>query len=115
LAAGIELKDKEINNQGRIKMLRKYKIAISSHNLSSIKKIDHCLKIADCENKKVFLPKKKKIFTLLRSPHVNSKSKEHFKLERYRRLFYLKVSLPSLKQFLESLPNDLHIKIVEFD
>jgi small subunit ribosomal protein S10 len=95
-------------------MLRKYKIAITSHNLDSIKKIESCLKILSCENKKVKLPKNKKIFTLLRAPHVNSKAKEHFKLERYRRLFYLKVSLPSLKQLLEKLPNDLHIKIVEF-
>ena len=96
-------------------MLRKYKIAINSHNLNSIKKIENCLKMIDCENKKVFLPKKKKIFTLLKSPHVNSKAKEHFKLERYRRLFYLKVSLISLRHFLEILPNDLHIKVVEFD
>jgi ribosomal protein S10 len=96
-------------------MLRKYKIAISSHNLDSIKKIENCLKAVNCESKKVFLPKRKKIFTLLRSPHVNSKSKEHFQLERYRRLFYLKISLWSLRQFLESLPNDLHIKIVEFN
>jgi ribosomal protein S10 len=96
-------------------MLRKYKIAVSSHNLDSLKKIDHCLKKVNCENKKIFLPKKKKIFTLLRSPHVNSKSKEHFKLETYRRLFYLKISLSSLKYFLENLPNDLHIKIVDFN
>jgi ribosomal protein S10 len=96
-------------------MLRKYKIAISSHNLISIKKLELCLNAIGGGNKKVNLPKKKKIFTLLKSPHVNSKAKEHFKLETYRRLFYLKVSLPSLRQFLESLPNDLYIKIVEFD
>jgi ribosomal protein S10 len=96
-------------------MLRKYKIAISSHNLNSIKKIETCLEVLGCVNKKVNLPKKKKVFTLLKSPHVNSKAKEHFKLERYRRLFYLKITLISLRQFLESLPNDLHIKIVEFD
>ena len=43
-------------------MLRKYKIAISSHNLDSIKKIEECLKIIDCESKKISLPKKKKLF-----------------------------------------------------
>ena len=96
-------------------MLRKYKILISSHNLGSIKKIENCLKAIDCESKKVFLPKRKKVFAVLRSPHVNSKSKEHFQLEKYRRLFYLKISLLSLRQFLESLPNDLHIKIAEFN
>jgi len=96
-------------------MLRKYKIVISSHNLNSIKKIESCLNLVDCESKQVSLPKKRKYFTLLRSPHVNSKSKEHFKLERYKRLLYLKITLSSLKVFLESLPNDLHIKIVEFN
>ena len=95
-------------------MLRKFKIAVSSHSLTSIKKIDQCLNMIKCENKKVMLPTKKKIFTLLRSPHVNSKSKEHFKIKKYRRLFYLTISLTSLKTFLESLPNDLHIKIIEF-
>ena len=96
-------------------MLRNYKIAISSHNLNSIKKVEFCLNAVNGNNKKVSLPKKKKFFTLLRSPHVNSKSKEHFKLKTYRRLFYLNMSLASLKQVLERLPNDLHIKIVEFD
>ena len=96
-------------------MLRKYKIAINSHNLDSIKKIEECLKTIDCESKKISLPKKKKLFTVLKSPHVNSKAKEHFQLKRYRRLFYLKISIASLKQFLETLPNDLHIKIVEFN
>ena len=42
-------------------MLRKYKIAISSHNLDSVKKIDTCLSVLDCESKKVNLPKKKNI------------------------------------------------------
>lgn len=95
-------------------MLRNFKITISSHNLNSIKNIEQCLTTIKCQKKKVMLPTKKKIFTLLRSPHVNSKSKEHFKIEKYRRLFYLTISLTSLKTFLESLPNDLHIKIVEF-
>jgi small subunit ribosomal protein S10 len=96
-------------------MLREYKVVITSHSLNSIKKTEEHLKKLDCKNKKIILPKKKKIFTLLKSPHVNSKAKEHFKLEKYRRLFYLKVSLSVLKSFLEGLPNDLNIKIVEFN
>ncbi|HAB90474.1 MAG TPA: 30S ribosomal protein S10 [Bacteroidetes bacterium] len=32
------------------------------------------------------LPTKRKIFTVLRSPHVNSKSKEQFQLDTYKRL-----------------------------
>jgi small subunit ribosomal protein S10 len=32
------------------------------------------------------LPTQKKIFTVLRSPHVNKKSREQFKLSSYKRL-----------------------------
>ena len=32
------------------------------------------------------LPTKKKIFTVLRSPHVNKKSREQFELSAYKRL-----------------------------
>ena len=32
------------------------------------------------------LPTKKEIFTVLRSPHVNKKSREQFKLSSYKRL-----------------------------
>jgi len=32
------------------------------------------------------LPTKKKIFTVLRSPHVNKKSREQFQLSAYKRL-----------------------------
>ena len=32
------------------------------------------------------LPTHKRIFTVLRSPHVNKKSREHFELNNYKRL-----------------------------
>ncbi|HCE84784.1 MAG: 30S ribosomal protein S10 [Bacteroidetes bacterium] len=32
------------------------------------------------------LPTKRKVFTVLRSPHVNGKSKEQFQLDTYKRL-----------------------------
>ena len=32
------------------------------------------------------LPTKRKVFTVLRSPHVNAKSKEQFQLKTYKRL-----------------------------
>ena len=47
-------------------MLRKYKIAISSHNLNSIKKIETCLEVLGCVNKKVNLPKKKKSIYIIK-------------------------------------------------
>jgi ribosomal protein S10 len=35
----------------------------------------------------VNMPKKQKIFTMLKSPHVHSKSKDQFKVVIYKRLF----------------------------
>jgi small subunit ribosomal protein S10 len=95
-------------------MLRNFKLKVSSHNLNSIKEIENCLNDVKSVNKKViFLPKKIKTFTLLKSPHVNSKAKEHFKIEKYQRLIYLKTSLVVLKSLLERLPNDILLKIIE--
>ena len=39
------------------------------------------------------LPTHKKIFTVLRSPHVNKKSREQFKLNSYKRLLDIYLSL----------------------
>jgi small subunit ribosomal protein S10 len=38
----------------------------------------------------VFLPRKSKTFTTIRSPHVNSLSREHFTFYVYRRVFIFK-------------------------
>ena len=74
-------------------MLRNFKLKVSSHNLNSIKEIENCLNDVKSVNKKViFLPKKIKTFTLLKSPHVNSKSKEQFELKIYTQLLTLKVN-----------------------
>ena len=45
------------------------------------------------------LPTHKKIFTVLRSPHVNKKSREQFKLCNYKRLLavsYTHLTLPTI-------------------
>lgn len=39
---------------------------------------------------KVCLPTKRKIFCVLRSPHVNKDSREHFEIRIHRRLLELK-------------------------
>lgn len=93
-------------------MLHNYRIKFTSHNLESIKEIDNYLKKSDIKNKTlVSLPKKKKIFTLIKSPHVNNKSKEHFKIEKYKRLVCLTTSSHEVKTMLKKLPNDLFIKV----
>ena len=40
----------------------------------------------------IFLPSKKKRFTVLKSPHVNSKSKEHFEIKVHKAVFYFKLN-----------------------
>jgi len=93
-------------------MLYNYRIKFVSHNLESIKEIDsHFAKLKVTQKKVVFLPKKKRIFTLTKSPHVNNKSKEHFKIEKYNRLVCLTTSSGILKTLLKRLPNDLFIKV----
>ena len=64
-------------------MLRKYKIAISSHNLDSVKKIDTCLSVLDCESKKVNLPN---ILTPSKSttPLDQKEKKKSWKIEEPR-------------------------------
>jgi len=97
-------------------MLHNYRIKFTSHSLESIKEIDNYFKKTDIKNKRlVFLPKNKKIFTLIKSPHVNNKSKEHFKIEKFKRLVCLTASSQELKMLLKKLPNDLFIKVSVLD
>jgi len=57
----------------------------------------------------VALPKKIKKFVLIKAPHVNKKSKEHFQISTYQRLFYLTCNFSTktlkknyhLREFLE--------------
>lgn len=68
-------------------------------------------KLIDKPFKTIFLPKKIKHFAFIKSPHVNSASKEHFKFCKYHRLYYTQFSVPSLKLFLINLPNNFQIRI----
>ena len=43
--------------------------------------------------KQVFIPKKRKRFTLLRSPHVDKKARDQFERVTHKRVFLLKVAL----------------------
>jgi len=65
----------------------------------------------------VNLPRKQKIFTLLKSPHVHSKSKDQFKIVIHKRLFKLVLSLESKMKIIkfrnsiiENLPTGISIK-----
>ena len=62
-----------------LKKKETFKLFVSSYNLKSIQKfIKLYSEFYKHEFRNVFLPRKKKRFVFLRSPHVNNKSKEIF-------------------------------------
>jgi len=70
---------------------QKIRIKLKSydHNLvdKSAERIVKAVKATNAEVKgPIPLPTKKEIFTVLRSPHVNKKSREQFQLNTYKRL-----------------------------
>ncbi|MGX7592332.1 30S ribosomal protein S10 [Candidatus Karelsulcia muelleri] len=86
-----------------------YKIQIKAFdgyilNISVIKIINYISKQNIKVNGPITLPTKKKIYTILRSPHVHKKSREQFKLYIHKRFvvvynvkskFLKKMDLPS--------------------
>ncbi|XBT18326.1 MAG: 30S ribosomal protein S10 [Candidatus Shikimatogenerans sp. Tduv] len=71
------------------------KIKLKSYNPVILKHFIN--KIIDLTNKytlkiigPIYLPTKKKIFTVLRSPHVHKKSREQFIFSIHKRLIYIK-------------------------
>lgn len=77
----------------------------------------------------VYLPVKRKVYTIIRSPHVNNLSKEHFEMRVHRRLYILNFpfnlilnfSVFSRKNiffkkfylnFIQKLPTTISLKII---
>ena len=108
-----------------------YQLKISTNNITSLLFLE-ALFSSYLPLKKYFkffsvaIPKKVKKFVLIKSPHVNKKSKEHFQISTYQRLFYLTCHLsdknvesnPYLKEFLEEkilkvffhkIPSDVNV------
>ena len=72
-------------------MAQRIRIKLKSfdHNLvdkSSAKIIKTVKNAGGVVNGPIPLPTNKKVFTILRSPHVNAKSKEQFQISTYKRL-----------------------------
>jgi small subunit ribosomal protein S10 len=101
--------------------------SLKSYNISLLNKF--CKKI---KQQRVFLditgpislPKKKKIYTVIRSSHVYSLSREQFEVCTYRRLFVLKNNfdfiknsenlynfLKFYKDFLQKVPVGISLKL----
>jgi hypothetical protein len=92
-----------------------YYLKISTSNLLNLVAIDKLLVLfAIGSIKKINLPRRKKRFVFIKSPHVNNSSKEHFQIIKYQRLFFVNFSSCSLKLFLSKLPNSINIKLRKF-
>jgi small subunit ribosomal protein S10 len=102
---------KNIDNKILILMKNNYHIKFSTSMLSSFLIIKNLLSSFQCFFKVVMLPKKKKRFTLIRSPHVNKKSKEHFEIAKHQRLYQVNLTPQELQTFLFRVPNDLEIRV----
>ncbi len=59
------------------------------------------------------LPTKKSIYTVLRSPHVNKKSREQFEMRIHKRLIEIENSTPQTTEFLKklTLPASVDVEI----
>lgn len=93
--------------------IKKYTLNFSTSNLANllfIKGLFFSISPNKTHNS-VMLPKKKKRFTLIRSPHVNKKSKEHFQLVKCRRLYTVFFTEEQLDAFLGKVPNDVEVTI----
>jgi len=96
-------------------MKKTYKFKISTPNKKSFVIIENILTKMGCPFSICFLPTKKRRFVFLKSPHVNSKSKEHFQFIQTQRLYTISfLSLTDLNFFLSSVPNDLNISLKNF-
>ncbi len=90
-----------------------YQLKISTSNTSNFSTIKDLFSSLNLKVKTISLPKKKKRFVLIKSPHVNKKSKEHFQIIRYRRLYHVDLSKKCLKDFLLKIPNDVEVLVLK--
>ena len=83
----------------------KFRILLKSFNNDIIKLASEQLRTTllktDCElNGVVSLPIKIKRFCVLRSPHIDKDSREHFELRLYKRFFDIETDSPSILDLL---------------
>ncbi len=59
------------------------------------------------------LPTKRKVYTVLRSPHVNKNSREQFEMRIYKRLIDIENATPKTTDAIKnlSIPAGVHIEI----
>ena len=92
-------------------MINNYQLKISTSKSVNFIFVKKLILSFSPDFKVIFLPRKQKKFVFIRSPHVNCKSKEHFKIVKHQRLYVVKASMESLIFFLSKAPNDLTILV----
>lgn len=105
-----QAKDKSSILFTRLKKMYQLKITAPSENAALVaKKILVCL--FEPIHKIIPLPSKKRKFTLLKSPHVNNSSKEHFKVLKFQYILYTSVSLNFIKIGLSKLSPNIQVTL----
>jgi small subunit ribosomal protein S10 len=69
------------------------------------------LRLLNLEYKVVGLPTKKKVYSLLKSPHVNKKSKDQFGVRIYKKLVLVEGPIANLREIIRKKPPVIQIKI----
>jgi small subunit ribosomal protein S10 len=84
---------------------QKIRIRLKSYEISLLN--ESCEKIIDTASRTdsltmgpIPLPTKRKIYCVLRSPHVNKDSREHFELRLYKRFIDLSTNSPGVLDLL---------------
>jgi small subunit ribosomal protein S10 len=97
---------------------KKLQINIQAFNYTALnqfyKKIIKALEKTECKiSGPVFLPTKRKIYCLLRSPHVDKNSREHFEIRFYKRIIEIYYNSPDVIKKLIDLnyPSGIFYKI----
>jgi ribosomal protein S10 len=81
----------------------------SANAVLAAKKILVCL--YEPIHKIIPLPSKKRQFILLKSPHVNNSSKEHFKIVKFQYVIYTSVSFNFIKIGLSKLSSNIQVTL----
>lgn len=102
----------------------KFRILLKSFDNDSIqlaaRHLTNSLLVTDCQLKGIVcLPTKIKRFCVLRSPHIDKDSREHFELRLYKRFIDLETNSPLIFDALlkTDLPAGIHcsLKILQYN
>jgi len=87
-------------------MNAKHKIILEAPLSSNLHKKAHAIYLMDPKAKLAKLPTKSKIFTVIRGPHVNNKSREHFQYQKHKWAITTQLGPNLMKHFLSKHAKD---------